>query len=58
MDFRWNDWNEEHIQRHGVEPEEAEEVILRAKSTFPLAQDDEKYLVWGSRPVVCCRWSS
>lgn len=47
MEFRWNDWNEEHIRRHDVQPEEAEEVVLRARAPFPLAQDDEKFLVWG-----------
>ncbi len=31
----------------GVEPREAEEVALRARSPFPLIQGDEKYLVWG-----------
>ena len=45
MDFRWNYWNEEHLARHGVSPPEAEEVILGARSPFPLVQDDEKYLV-------------
>ena len=47
MKFRWNAWNEEHLAAHGVEPEEAEDVILTARSPFPLGQDDEKYLVWG-----------
>ena len=37
----------EHVERHGVEPEEAEQVVYGAKSPFPLVQDDEKYLVWG-----------
>lgn len=47
MIFKWNAWNEEHIAAHGIEPEGAEEVILDARSPFPLVQDDEKYLVWG-----------
>jgi uncharacterized DUF497 family protein len=47
VDFRWNPWNEEHIGAHNVEVEEAEEVLLRARPPFPLAQDDQKYLVWG-----------
>ena len=47
VEFRWNSWNEEHLERHGVAPDEAEEVVLAAKPPFPLAQDDEKYLVWG-----------
>jgi len=45
--FKWNAWNEEHVASHGIEPEEAEEVVLNARSPFPLGQDDGKYLVWG-----------
>ncbi len=26
--FRWIEWNIQHIAKHGVEPDEAEEVIL------------------------------
>lgn len=47
MEFRWNSWNEEHVETHGVEPDEAEEVVVGAKPPFPLAQGDERYLVWG-----------
>jgi uncharacterized DUF497 family protein len=47
MDFRWNDWNEEHIGNHGVSPEEAESVVRRAKSPFPRIIEDDKRLVWG-----------
>ena len=48
MEFRWNKWNEEHIQSHGVESYEAEEVVAGARAPFPLIQADEKYLVWGA----------
>jgi len=48
VEFRWNRWNEEHIRRHGVEPEEAEEVVFGAGSPYPLVQSEERYLVWGS----------
>jgi uncharacterized DUF497 family protein len=24
----WDEWNEEHISRHGVDPEEVEEVLV------------------------------
>lgn len=47
MDFRWNRWNKEHIAAHGIEPSEAEEVIVGARPPFPLVQSEEKYLVWG-----------
>lgn len=48
MLFRWNDWNEEHIGAHGVSPAEAEQAVLSARSPFPTAQGDEKYLAWGA----------
>ena len=47
MEFRWNDWNTEHICEHRVEPWEAEDVIVSAGGDFPRAIEDEKYLVWG-----------
>ena len=47
MDFRWNQWNGEHISTHGVEPEEAELVVTSAESPFPLVHGDGKWLVWG-----------
>ena len=47
MDFRWNQWNEEHMAAHGVQLEVAEEIIRAARAPFPLARSDEKDLVWG-----------
>lgn len=47
MDFRWNDWNIEHIGGHGVAPEEAERVIQQARSPYPRTIHDDKWLVWG-----------
>lgn len=47
MEFRWNDWNIEHVARHGVDPAEAEQVIVDARPPWPLVRDDEKWLVWG-----------
>ncbi len=47
MEFRWNDWNGEHIAEHGVSPEEAEEVVRAAKPPFPEYRGDGKYAVWG-----------
>jgi len=47
MDFRWNDWNIEHIAEHGVDPEEAELVIRRAERPYPTHRGDGKWLVWG-----------
>lgn len=45
--FSWDDWNREHIARHGVTPEEAEEVVANATAPFPREEGDGKYLVWG-----------
>jgi uncharacterized DUF497 family protein len=47
MDFRWNDWNEDHATKHGVSIEEAEHVVERARSPFPRAIEEDKRLVWG-----------
>lgn len=37
MMFAWDEVNREHIARHGVNPEEAEEVVNGAASPFPEA---------------------
>jgi uncharacterized DUF497 family protein len=47
MDFRWNDWNKNHIAQHGVDPEEAEEVVEEARPPYPIEEADRKFLVWG-----------
>lgn len=47
-DFRWNEWNVEHVARHGVTPEEAEDVVIGASQPYPLKRPDEKWLVWGA----------
>jgi uncharacterized DUF497 family protein len=47
MQFRWNDWNIEHVTAHGVEPDEAELVVNGAKQPFPLRYPDDKWFVWG-----------
>jgi uncharacterized protein len=45
--FRWNDWNVEHVSRHGISPEEAEAVVAWAARPFPRKIEDDKWLVWG-----------
>jgi uncharacterized DUF497 family protein len=47
-EFRWNEWNVEHLARHSVKPEEAEDVVLMAKQPYPLERPDDKWLVWGA----------
>ena len=47
MEFRWNDWNIEHIEKHGVLPEEAESVVRNARQPFPRKIEEDKWFVWG-----------
>jgi uncharacterized DUF497 family protein len=47
VEFRWNEWNEDHVPQHGVSPEEAEMVVERARTPFPRMIEDDKRLVWG-----------
>ena len=47
MDFRWNEWNEDHVGRHGIQPEAAEHVVETARTPFPRRIDDDKWLAWG-----------
>jgi uncharacterized DUF497 family protein len=47
MQFRWIDWNRDHIAEHGVETEEAEMVVRNAKPPFPEEIGDEKVIVKG-----------
>jgi uncharacterized DUF497 family protein len=48
VDFRWNEWNIEHVARHGVTPEAAEEVVQAATSPYPRRIADDKLLVWAA----------
>jgi uncharacterized DUF497 family protein len=47
MDFRWNEWNSEHVGKHGVRPEEAEYVVRNARPPYPEERGDDKWRVWG-----------
>jgi uncharacterized DUF497 family protein len=49
-EFRWNDWNLDHIAEHGVDRDEAEMVVTGAKQPYPLRYPDDKYFVWGRGP--------
>ena len=48
MDFRWNEWNTEHVGRHGIAADEAEQVVQEAAAPYPLRAGEGKLLVWGS----------
>ena len=43
MLFRWNEWNRDHIAKHGVEPDEAEYVVEHAGNPYPRREADNKY---------------
>lgn len=47
--FDWDDSNAEHIQRHGVEPTEAEEVLRHQPQVRGGRQGT--YLAWGRTAV-------
>jgi len=49
-EFRWNERNVEHLARHGVRPEEAQDVVMAARQPYPLERPDDKWLVWGRTP--------
>ena len=47
MEFRWVDWNREHVGEHGVEWQEAEAVARRARPPYPEQIGNDKLLVIG-----------
>jgi len=47
MEFRWNEWNAEHVAGHGVSPEEAEFVARSARPPFPRHIGEAKWIVNG-----------
>jgi uncharacterized DUF497 family protein len=47
MQFRWIDWNRDHIAEHGVDEKEAEMVVRNALPPFPIKIEEEKWLVKG-----------
>jgi len=51
--FRWIEWNEEKVARHGVAPEEVEYVVNHARRPFP-EEHGEKLFAAG--PTAAGRW--
>ena len=47
MEFRWIDWNRDHIAEHGVDPDEAEMVVRLARPPYPRKIEEDKWLVMG-----------
>ena len=48
--FRWNEWNEDHIGQHGVLPKEAESLVNNAAPPYPEYVGTGKWLVRGQTP--------
>jgi len=46
-EFRWNEWNVEHIAEHGVEPGAAERIVNFASPPFPEKIGGGKYRACG-----------
>ncbi|HEX4795412.1 MAG TPA: hypothetical protein VH370_16570 [Humisphaera sp.] len=46
-EFRWNNWNEEHIAEHGIDPRSAEWVVNHPFRGFPREHGDDKFIAWG-----------
>ena len=46
-EFRWNEWNVDHIADHGVAVETAEEIVNSARRPWPEQIGDGKWRVWG-----------
>jgi uncharacterized DUF497 family protein len=47
MEFRWIDWNRDHVAEHGVDPDEAEMVVRLARPPYPRKIEEDKWLVVG-----------
>ena len=45
-DVHWNQWNIEHIARHGVDPAEAEEVVF-SRIHHAIRVGSARYLITG-----------
>jgi uncharacterized protein len=46
-EFRWNDWNVDHIGKHGVTTDEAEHVVNYPARGYPEYSGDGKYTARG-----------
>jgi uncharacterized DUF497 family protein len=46
-EFRWNQWNVDHLAEHGISPEEAEWVVRYARPPYPEFRGEGKWLVRG-----------
>jgi uncharacterized DUF497 family protein len=49
MEFRWNEWNIEHVASHGVTPLDAEFIIEQARPPYPEMIGRGKWIAIGRR---------
>jgi hypothetical protein len=47
LQFRWNQWNIEHIAEHGISPAEAQAVVRRPARGYPRRTGNDSYLARG-----------
>ena len=47
MDFKWDEWNEDHIARHAVAAAHAEFVVRHARRPYPRRGRDGCWVAWG-----------
>jgi len=50
LEFRWNDANRQHVERHNVTTAEAEYIIRHARPPYPEKRENRKLYVAGQGP--------
>ena len=45
--FAWDEWNIDHIGRHGVSRLEAEHVVRHVQAPWPQQKGQDKLAIWG-----------
>jgi hypothetical protein len=45
--FAWDDWNREHVTKHGCTAMDAKFVVDHAAGPFPQEIGDDKFVIWG-----------
>jgi hypothetical protein len=45
--YAWDDWNSEHVKKHGSNAKDAKHIIEHAEPPFPRELGNDKYVVWG-----------
>jgi hypothetical protein len=49
-EFRWNEWNVDHLAEHAMSPEDAEAIVNSAFRPYPRKIGGGKYMVRGQSP--------